>query len=187
MLIGLSSSMYKSHENHGGREQSIVDMVRETYFDQGLPEPQQGYEYEQRRSIYVVRENKEEKGHMYMGMGLGYDFEKRDEDMSTSAAGSAPSAPASAPVPMLASASTTSSAAVASYSRAAPPNASASASKSTFHDPDDVRDPTAVKPDDDQPSMAPADNDNDAQNATPAQKRHWSSRNRPAKLGRRSF
>lgn len=170
MLITLSSSAF-SYERQG-REQSLVDMVREACFDKTVVERAPGYEYEQKQSIYLVPEV------------TGELFQKRDTSMSAASASASASTTASDPVSILASATGSSSSEYPSSTSSAPHT-----SKSTFSDPDNVRDPTAVKPDDDQQSMASADSHNNAQDSSAGmqKKRHWSSRNRTAKVSRRSF
>jgi hypothetical protein len=169
MLITLSSSAFSYQQQ--GREQSVVDMVSQTYFDKPLVE----------RAMVNENENEMSPSGSYEDEMMTLDMAKREMPMSN---GASASTSASDPVSILASATTTSSAVASSTISSAP-----HPSKSAFSDPDNVRDPTAVKPDDGQESMAPPDSDSDTQNYGSGMKntRQWSSRNRPAKVARRSF
>jgi hypothetical protein len=158
MLIGASTSSFQYEKQ--GREQSVVDMVRETYFDQGISVPLNERDVVQPRSVYLVEE---------LEIDMTLDMEKRDGEPTSSIA-----APLASPSVMVTSSSATPT---SSSMRSAP-----SAAKSEFKDPDNVRDPTAVKPSGDQ-SMASVDSD---PTETPS-KRHWSSRYRRESLGRRAY
>lgn len=98
-------------------------------------------------------------------------------------------------MPLSAAAADGSASATSSVQVASSTTSSAKPAKSsTFHDADDVRDPSAVKPDngenDQKPDADPSDDGQSASAAPPAptpHKRHWSSRGKRHGLGRRKY
>lgn len=159
MLIGASTSGF-SYEKQG-REQPVVEMVKDAYFDQGVSVPLNERAIVQARSVYLVKE---------LEVDMTVDMKRRDGESTSSVA-----PPLSSPsVKVTSSANPTPT---SSSTRSAP-----SAAKSEFKEADDVRDPTAVKPSSDE-SMASVDSD---PTEAPS-KRHWSSRYRRVSLGRRAY
>jgi hypothetical protein len=154
MLIGVSSSQFQYEPV--GREQSMLDIVKDAYFDPGTK-----INARDDMKVYLVEE---------LLSDMQMNMRKRDDE-STSVI-----APVNSPSAVVITSSASSS--MTSSARATP-----SGAKSNFRNPDDVRDPTAVKPSDDMESQPPPD---DTQPTDLPNKRHWSSRNRGLNVGKRS-
>lgn len=155
VLIGACASQFNYEQV--GREQSMLDVVRDAYFDQGVK-----VNARDEMKVYLVQE---------LNSDMSTIMRKRADDSASAVA------PVNSPSPVVIASSTTPSSSSASV-RPAP-----SGAKSNFRNPDDVRDPTAVKPSDDMESQPPPDG---TQPSDMPAKRHWSSRNRQHALGRRS-
>lgn len=156
MIIGVSSSTYQYEAV--GREQSMMDVVKDAYFGQGV----KLNERDMGSTIYLVKEPSSD-------MEIEVEMRKRDDTPTSSIA-----PPVDSPSAVLMASSTTSSSSV----RPTPTGA-----KANFRNPDDVRDPTAVKPSDDMESQPPPD---DTQPTDMPNKRHWGSRSRAVNSGKRS-
>lgn len=155
MLIGLSSSQLQYEQI--GREQSMLDVVKDAYFDQGVKINARDY-----TKVYLVN------GPI---LDMEIKMEKREDD--------APPPSSAMPPVDTPSATLITSSATSSSSSAKPTPTGA---KANFRNPDDVRDPSAVKPSDDMESQPPPD---DTQPTDMPAKRHWGSRHRGSSFGAR--
>lgn len=160
MLIGLSSSQFRYEKV--GREQSILDVVTDAYFGDGI----KINERDMGTKVYLVPE-------LSHDLDMEMNMRRRQDDPTSSIA---PPATSSIAPPIQSASAVVITSSTTSSSSARP-------TSSGFANADDVRDPTAVKPSD---YMESEPSPEDTRPTDMPGKRHWGSRNRGDNLGRRS-
>jgi hypothetical protein len=160
MVIGVSSSQFQYEQV--GREQSMLDVVNDAYFGDGI----KLNERDMGTKVYLVPELSS-----YMEMEM--NMRKRQDDPTSSIA-PPPTSSIAPPIQSPSAALITSSTSSSSSARPTP---------SGFANADDVRDPDAVKPSE---YMGSHPSPEDTQPTGMPSKRHWGSRNRGDNLGKRT-